>query len=62
MKLKMQYANKSLRKNFKFKSNKNIDDILLNMCENIKKRSKKFIYNYNIEIENELTPDTWKKN
>ena len=44
------------------KSNKNIDDILINMCENIKKRGvKKFIYNYNIEIENELTPDTWKK-
>ena len=44
------------------KSNKNIDDILIKMCENIKKRGvKKFIYNYNIEIENELTPDTWKK-
>ena len=26
-----------------------------------KKGPKKFNYNYQIEIQNELTPDTWKK-
>ena len=49
------------KKKLNFKSNENIDDVLLKMCDYIKKRgAKKFKYNYEIEINNELTPDTWK--
>ena len=43
------------------KSNTNIDEVLIKMCDYIKSKGvKKFIYNYQIEIDNELTPDTWK--
>ena len=46
----------------KSESNKNIDEIIKKMINYIKlKGVKKFIYNYDIEINNELTPDTWKK-
>jgi len=47
---------------FKNKSNQNIDKILSKMVEFIKiKGTKKFNYNYEIEINNNLTPDTWSK-
>jgi len=47
---------------FKYKSNQNIDKILSKMVEFIKiKGTKKFNYNYEIEINNNLTPDTWSK-
>ena len=46
----------------KSKSNQNINDIIKKMIHHIKSKGvKKFIYNYNIEINNELTPETWKK-
>ena len=44
------------------KSNQNIEGVISKMIDFIKKKGpKKFNYNYQIEIENELTPDTWKK-
>ena len=47
---------------FKNKSNENIEKILSKMIEFIKiKGTKKFNYNYEIEINNNLTPDTWSK-
>ncbi len=47
---------------FHNKSNQNIDGILNKMIEYIKKKGpKKFKYNYEIEINNELTPETWSK-
>ena len=46
----------------KSESNKNINKIIKKMINYIKSKGvKKFIYNYDIEINNELTPDTWKK-
>ncbi len=45
----------------KFKSNQNIELVISKMIAFIKKKgTKKFNYNYEIEIQNELTPDTWK--
>ena len=45
-----------------FKSNQNIEQVISKMIEFIQKKGpKKFNYNYQIEIQNELTPDTWKK-
>jgi len=45
-----------------FKSNQNIEEVISKMIDFIKKKGpKKFNYNYQIEIQNELTPDTWKK-
>ena len=53
-----EYAQKMLN----FNSNQNIDNILSDMCDYIKKKGvKKFDYNYPIEIENELTPSTWRQ-
>jgi len=53
-----EYAVKLLN----YKSNNDIDYVLKKMCDDIKKRGvKKFIYNYDLEIKNNLTPDTWKK-
>jgi len=47
---------------FKNKSNEDIDNILLKMINYIRtKGPKKFNYNYQIEINNELTPETWSK-
>ena len=47
---------------FKNKSNENIEKILSKMIEFIKiKGAKKFTYSYEIEINNNLTPDTWSK-
>ena len=44
------------------KSNQNIEQVISKMIDFIKKKGpKKFNYNYQIEIQNELTPDTWKK-
>ena len=44
------------------KSNQNIEQVISKMIDFIQKKGpKKFNYNYQIEIENELTPDTWKK-
>ena len=44
------------------KSNQNIKEIISKMIDFIEKKGpKKFNYNYQIEIQNELTPDTWKK-
>jgi len=47
---------------FKNKSNENIEKIISKMIEFIKiKGAKKFTYSYEIEINNNLTPDTWSK-
>ena len=47
---------------FKNNSNKNIEKVLSKMIKFIKiKGIKKFNYNYEIEINNDLTPDTWSK-
>ena len=47
---------------FNKKSNKDIDGILVKMIDFIKEKGpKKFEYNYEIEINNELTPETWSK-
>ncbi len=47
---------------FNYKSNKNIKSIIKKMVNFIQQRgTKKFNYVYDIEIKNELTPDTWKK-
>ena len=47
---------------FKNKSNEDIDDIISKMINFIRKKGvKKFIYNYEIEINNDLTPETWSK-
>ena len=44
------------------KSNQDIDGILEKMINYIKNKGvKKFNYNYDIEINNELTPETWSK-
>jgi UDP-glucose 4-epimerase len=44
------------------KSNKDIESIISKMIKFIKlKGPKKFNYNYDIEINNELTPETWSK-
>jgi len=46
----------------KSKSNQDINKIIKRMINFIKSKGiKKFTYDYNIEINNELTPDTWKK-
>ena len=45
-----------------FESNKSIDKVIKKMIDSIKQKGvRKFNYNYEIEINNELTPDTWKK-
>ncbi|WP_440682109.1 NAD-dependent epimerase/dehydratase family protein [Candidatus Pelagibacter sp. HIMB1710] len=47
---------------FKVKSNQDIESIISKMIQFIKTKGvKKFNYNYEIEINNELTPDTWSK-
>ena len=47
---------------FSYKSNTDIELIIKKMIKFVNKRGKKnFIYNYEIEINNEFTPDTWKK-
>ena len=34
---------------------------ITNYCFEVLIKDEKFTYDYNIEINNELTPDTWKK-
>ena len=52
------YAQKLLN----YKSNQNIKKTIAKMISYIKKKgTRKFQYNYNIEINNELTPNAWKK-
>ncbi|MDC1330599.1 NAD-dependent epimerase/dehydratase family protein [Pelagibacteraceae bacterium] len=47
---------------FKIKSNHDIENILKKMITFVNSKGvKKFNYNYEIEINNKLTPDTWKK-
>ncbi|MBD1169046.1 NAD-dependent epimerase/dehydratase family protein [Pelagibacterales bacterium SAG-MED08] len=47
---------------FNKKSNQDIDSVISKMINYIRKNGvKKFNYNYNIEINNELTPETWRK-
>ena len=67
------YSNSTLQKvqlesleksfsSFQSKSNQDINKIIKRMINFIKSKGiKKFTYDYNIEINNELTPDTWKK-
>ncbi|WP_440648617.1 NAD-dependent epimerase/dehydratase family protein [Candidatus Pelagibacter sp. HIMB1521] len=44
-----------------YKSKKSFKQVISKMIDHIKKRGpKKFEYNYELEIENEITPDTWK--
>lgn len=61
----VKYSNCSAdkaREKLNYNTKIDIDESLLRMVNFIKsKGSKKFIYNYDIEIKNELTPETWKK-
>ena len=61
----VKYSNCSAdkaREKLNYNTKIDIDESLLRMVNFIKsKGSKKFIYNYDIEIQNELTPKTWKK-
>ena len=61
----VKYSNCSAdkaRKFLNYKTEFNIDDSLIKMVEYIKSNGpKKFIYNYDIEIDNNLTPKTWTK-
>lgn len=61
----VKYSNCSAdkaREKLNYNTKIDIDESLLRMVNFIKsKGSKKFIYNYDIEIQNELTPETWKK-
>jgi UDP-glucose 4-epimerase len=46
----------------KSQSNQDINEIIKKMISFVKaKGTKNFNYNYNIEINNDLTPETWKK-
>ena len=45
-----------------YKTNVNLDESLDKVIDFIKEKGpKKFQYNYKIEIDNEITPETWKK-
>lgn len=61
----VKYSNCSAdkaREKLNYNTKIDIDESLLRMVNFIKsKGSKKFIYNYDIEIQNELIPETWKK-
>jgi UDP-glucose 4-epimerase len=47
---------------FNFESNQDIETIIKKMVDFVRiKGTKKFNYTYDIEINNELTPETWKK-
>jgi UDP-glucose 4-epimerase len=47
---------------FSKKSNQDLDGVISNMINFIKNKGpKKFKYNYELEINNELTPETWSK-
>ena len=46
----------------KYKTTVSLNDSLDKVINFIKKNGiKKFEYNYNVEIDNELTPKTWKE-
>ena len=50
------------QKLLKSKSNEDIDHVISKMVKFIRNKGpKKFNYNYEIEINNELTPETWSK-
>jgi UDP-glucose 4-epimerase len=61
----VKYSNCSAdkaRKVLGYKTEIDVNSSLKNMVDYIKKKgAKKFIYNYDIEINNELTPKTWSK-
>tara|TARA_B100000963_G_scaffold255453_1_gene224042 strand:+ start:773 stop:1774 length:1002 start_codon:yes stop_codon:yes gene_type:complete len=61
----VKYANCSAEKSKKilgYKKIKNIDDSLDDIIKYIKERGiREFKYDYNLEIFNDKTPDTWKK-
>ena len=61
----VKYANCSANKSKKilgYKKIKNINESLDDIIKYIKKRGvKEFSYDYNLEIFNDKTPDTWKK-
>ena len=45
-----------------YKTEYDVDSSLKRMAEFIKKNGvKKFVYNYDLEINNDLTPETWSK-
>ena len=53
-------ANKS-RKILKYKTKYSIEDTIEQMIDDIKTRGpRKFIYNYDIEINSKILPATWK--
>jgi len=61
----IKYSNCSAdkaRKRLGYKTKFDVDTSLKNMFEFIKEKGpKRFIYNYDIEINNEKTPETWSK-
>ena len=61
----VKYSNCSAdkaRDKLNYKTEFNVDSSLTKMVEYIKSNgTRKFIYNYDIEINNELTPKTWSK-
>ena len=60
----VKYANCSAdksRKILNYKTRHNIEETLIEMIKDIKKKGpKKFLYNYNIEINSKILPKTWK--
>ena len=54
-------SNKAIEK-LGYKSNNNLKEVITKMINHIKQKGpKKFKYNYDLEIINEKTPETWKK-
>ena len=54
-------SNKAIKK-LDYKSNNNLKEVITKMINHIKQKGpKKFKYNYDLEIINEKTPETWKK-
>ena len=44
-----------------YKTSVTLDDSLGKLINHIKKKAKKFNYNYEIEIVNDKTPSTWSE-
>ena len=56
-----QCSSKKAEKLLNYKTQYSVDDSLDAIIEYIKKRgAKDFVYSYDLEINNEKTPDTWK--
>ena len=55
-------SNDKAKKMLNYTTKNSVDETIARLIEFIKKRGpKKFSYNYDLEILNDLTPETWKK-